>query len=302
MSTSVLVGAEGQPRDLAEGFRQVQALVAQHEQRFTRFSEQSELAALNRSAGHWLEVSPEMYTMVRLAHRYYLETGGLFDPAVLPDLERAGYDRSIEQVRGAALPSLPPAVTLARPGFGEVELADERLAVRLPEGLRLDLGGIAKGWIVEQAAHLLHRYAAACAVNAGGDQVSLGLPHGQNFWQVGLEDPFLPEQDLAVLEVGPGAIATSSVIKRRWRQGRHERHHLIDPRSGEPAVSHWASVTVITQSATTAEVLAKVLLIAGMPGAAAMLVRYPDSAFIAVDLHGKMWGSDNSKEYLNGPI
>jgi thiamine biosynthesis lipoprotein len=301
MSTTILAVAEGEPGAVAEGFRKMEALVRKHEQRFTRFSPDSELSALNRRSGQWQEVSPELFEVLYLARRYYLETDGLFDPAMLPDLERAGYDRSIEQVQsGAVLPMPRPGGVLTRAGFGEVELADDRLAVRLPAGLRIDLGGIAKGWIAEQAAHLLQRYAAACAVNAGGDQVTLGLPHGQNYWEVGLEDPFDPEHDLAILQVGPGAMATSSVIKRRWQQGSHARHHLIDPRSGEPAHSPWASVTVITHSATAAEVLAKALLIAGAAGADALMARHATSAFIAVDLHGKLWGSDNSKELLYG--
>jgi FAD:protein FMN transferase len=244
-----------------------------------------------------------MYEVILLARRYFLETDGLFDPAVLPDLERAGYDRSIEQVQAAGgLRTLQPAPTLTRPSFGEVELAEDRLAVRLPAGLRMDLGGIAKGWIAEQAAHLLHRYASACAVNAGGDQVSLGLPLGQKFWEVGLEDPFHPEQDLTVLRVGPGAVATSSVIRRRWHapMGSRQMHHLIDPRTGEPARSSWASVTVITQSAAAAEVLAKVLLIAGAHGADAILARHDTSTFIVVDLQGNLWASDSSKETIHG--
>ena len=225
MSTTILAGAQGEPGAVAEGFRKMEALVRKHEQRFTRFSPDSELSPLNRSSGQWLEVSQELYEVLFLARRYYLETDGLFDPAVLPDLERAGYDRSIEQV-------------------------------------------------------------------------TLGLPQGQEFWEVGLEDPFNPEHDLAILQVGPGAIATSSVITRRWQQGRQQRHHLIDPRSSEPAHSPWASVTVITHSAAAAEVLAKALLIRGANGADALMARHAASAFIAVDLHGKLWGSDHSQEYL----
>jgi thiamine biosynthesis lipoprotein len=302
MSTTILSGAEGSLGAVNTGFRQVEALVRAHERRFTRFSEQSELCALNRSAGTWFDVSPEMYEVLRLAVRYHQETEGLFDPSVLAWLEQAGYDRSIELVQaGKDLErpdlALPQA---AHPDFHAVELADDRLAVRLPPGMRIDLGGIAKGWIAEQAAHLLNRYSPACAVNAGGDQYACGLPYDENGWQVGLEDPFDPQHDLAVLTVGPGAVATSSMIKRRWKQGKSVKHHLIDPRTGEPAHTPWASVTVITDTAARAEVLAKALLIAGQSGSERLMARHPESAFIAIDLHGNLWGSENSKEYLYG--
>ncbi len=302
MSTTILAGAEGSLAAVNAGFRQVEALVREHERRFTRFSEHSELSALNRSAGSWFDVSPEMYAVLRLAVRYHQETDGLFDPSVLHWLEQAGYDRSIERVQAGNNPVKTAFAGRqdAHPVFSAVEFAADRLAVRLPPGMRIDLGGIAKGWIAEQAAHLLNRYAAACAVNAGGDQFACGRPDDETGWQVGLENPFDPRHDLAVLTVGPGAVATSSIIKRRWKQGKTEKHHLIDPRTGEPAQTQWASVTVITDTAAKAEVLAKALLIAGREGSQQFITRYPKNAFIAVDLHGSLWGSENSKEYLYG--
>jgi len=302
MSTTVLAGAEGSLGAVIAGFRRVEALVREHERRFTRFSEQSELSALNRSAGSWFEVTPEMYEVLGLALRYHHETGGLFDPAVLDRLEQAGYDRSIEivQARSGAQNPTPSAAVGPHPDFGEVELAADRLAVRLPPGMRIDLGGIAKGWIAEQAAHLLNRYSPACAVNAGGDQYACGVPYDEPGWQVGLEDPFDPKHDLAELTVGPGAVATSSIIKRRWRRGQSENHHLIDPRTGQPAHTPWASVTVITDTAAKAEVLAKALLIAGQDGSERLMARYPKSAFIAIDMQGSLWGSENSKEFSYG--
>jgi thiamine biosynthesis lipoprotein len=302
MSTTVLAGAEGSLGAVNTGFRQVEALVCEHERRFTRFSEQSELSALNRSAGSWFDVSPEMYEVLRLALRYHLETEGLFDPSVLAWLEQAGYDRSIEIVQARNNPEKPafPLEKDGRPDFRSLELAAGRLAVRLPPGMRIDLGGIAKGWIAEQAAHLLNRTTAICAVNAGGDQYACGLPYDEPGWQVGLEDPFDPKHDLAVLSVGPGAVATSSIVKRRWKQGKSENHHLIDPRTGKPAQTQWASVTVITDTTAKAEVLAKALLIAGQNGSERLMARHPKSAFIAIDMHGNLWGSENSKEYLYG--
>ena len=122
--------------------------------------------------------------------------------------------------------------------------------VRLPQGTSLDLGGIAKGWIAEQAAGVLANYSPACAVDAGGDMFFLGLPEGEMSWAVEIEDPRDPLATLTTLEVGPGAVATSSVVKRAWHQGGERRHHLIDPRTGEPAATDWLSVTVVGPACT----------------------------------------------------
>ena len=299
MSTTVTAAAEGAPAQVQAGFRLVEELVQAQERRFTRFSEHSELSALNRAAGRWFAASADLRAVVRLALELHRATGGLFDPGVLDALKRAGYDRSIERLRALDCVAIPADWPVrALPAFGRVEVDEARGAIRLPEGLRIDLGGIAKGWIAEQAARLLSRYAPACSVEAGGDLVVLGLPAGQPAWQVGLEDPQDASRDLAVLAVRSGAVATSSVLKRRWRQGEREQHHLIDPRSGAPAQSDWVSVTALAPGAAEAEVLAKAALIAGETGLDDLRARFPRAAWVCVDRSGRLWGTQNSKELL----
>jgi len=237
---------------------------------------------------------------VQLSLGYFESTGGLFNPGVLGALEKAGYDRSMTDIRaeGSSLPAQDAQRSYVPPAFDRVELDPPRMAVRLPKGMRIDLGGIAKGWIAERAAKRPSRFAGACAVNAGGDLYAHGTPLEGPTWPVGLEDPFHPGSDLAVLSIRQGAVATSTVLRRTWKQGRQMRHHIIDPRTGLPSESPWVSVTAITPHATQAEVLAKALLIAG-PGEADRLVRaYAQAAFVVIDRDGKLWGSDKAREYL----
>ncbi len=300
MNTGILLAAEGDPAQVAEGFRRAEQLVHEYERRFTRFSEDSELSALNRSAGSWFVVSPELFEIVQLSLIYFENTGGLFNPGVLGALEQAGYDRSMTEIRTEG--DLPAQEAAQRryvpPPFEQVELDPDRLAIRLPKRMRVDLGGIAKGWIAERAARRLSRFANACAVNAGGDLYAYGTPLDSPTWPVGLEDPFRPDSDLAVLSIHYGAVATSSVTRRTWKQGRQVRHHIIDPRTGRPAESPWVSATAITPHATQAEVLAKALLIAGPDGAQQLIHSYAQAAFVVIDREGKLWGSDKAKEYL----
>ena len=136
-------------------------------------------------------------------------------------------------------------------------------------------------------------------MSAGGDMFMVGLPTQEETWRVELEDPRDSAQALALLKVGPGAVATSSIMKRRWLQGARVQHHLIDPRNLRPAETDWLSVTVIAPHATTAEVFAKALLIAGSRQAESIAMRRGDLAFIAVDRTGQLWGSKNAKEFLD---
>ncbi len=163
--------------------------------------------------------------------------------------------------------------------------------------MQLDFGGIAKGWIVDQAVTLLSRYSDACAVNAGGDMRFIGhSPIGLG-WPVELEDPRDPSQSIARLTVNHGAVATSSVAKRTWKQGEKNRHHLIDPRTGEPAQSDWLCATVIADDTVTAEVYAKALLIGG-PAEVEKLTAHNNIVYLVVDREGNLHGSPNSQEYV----
>jgi FAD:protein FMN transferase len=303
MNTDILLAAEGEPDQLSAGFELARQFIQAGESRFTRFTEDSELSKLNRSSGKRYRASPDLFSVVALARRFFHLTRGLFDPSILPDLKRAGYDRSMDTLReqGPA-PLFESLLASERPSFSEMDLDESDQTILLPPGMALDLGGIAKGWIAEQAANILSKYATACAVDAGGDMFLVGLPEGLERWPVELEDPLQPECILTSLNVNPGAVATSTVTKRAWKQAGKNRHHIIDPRTHEPAISDWLSVTVIAPHAYEAEVLAKALLIAG-PQEAGQIVHDSgiELSYLAVDQEKKIWGSQASLEniYVN---
>jgi thiamine biosynthesis lipoprotein len=301
MNTDIVLAAHGNSKDVRLGFEKAHEYIVAAEHRFTRFSEDSELSALNRSAGEWFKASADMTFVVSLASQYVEQTGGLFNPAILPDLERVGYDRSMDLIR-AEEALLPP--TRFGPGpqvlpLDGLLIKPEENLIYLPHGMRLDLGGIAKGWIAEQAAMVLADYSQACLVDAGGDMFMVGLPEAAGAWQIELEDPRNADRSLTSLNVQPGAVTTSSVVKRKWMQGDTSRHHLIDPRTGEPAESDWLSVTAIAPHADMAEVFAKAFLIAGSRGAEKVAQNAPEVSYLAVDHDGKIWGTLESLELIN---
>jgi thiamine biosynthesis lipoprotein len=296
MNTTIVLALEGSLQDPAPAFERTRRYIEAAEQRFSRFSAHSELTLLNQSEGEWFEASADLFAVLKLAQSCFYQTGGLFDPSILPDLKRAGYDRSMDELNLAQPLPAPAWAPQTRDRFDALILEDQTRRVWMPGDMQIDLGGIAKGWIAGQAADILIQGASACAVNTGGDMVLVGLPQGQSAWEIGLENPHHPEQNLARLTVRPGVVATSSTVKRSWQQGGLRRHHLIDPRTGQPAVSNWLSVTVYAPQAVTAEVFAKALLIAGPDRAAGLLDGIRDIAYIAVDGQEKLWGSQNSQE------
>ena len=297
MNTVILLEAEDP--EAAQAFDTAQSFIEISEQRFTRFKETSELSALNRSAGNWFSASSEMMELMTTAMHCHKATGGLFDPSVLPYLEAAGYTQSMDQLWLLGPNQQPEHYPHkgASP-FTAVEIDKIKNRIRLPKGMKIDLGGIAKGWIAEKAAKLMAAHSPVCAANAGGDMFLIGHPSGQQSWEIILEDPRNPSQDLMILLVEKGAVATSSVTKRVWHQGEVKRHHLIDPRSGQPAEAMWLSVTVFAPNAALAETFAKSILIAGPIEAEKLLASNSNISFLAVDTQGQIWKSPAEKESI----
>jgi FAD:protein FMN transferase len=304
MNSNIVLAASGKdPVAINQGFVESRQFINQSETRFTRFTDTSELAELNSSSGTWFQASAEMFEVIQLASHLASETGGLFDPAILPSLKRAGYNRSMDEIRNQAYRA--DSYTYVEIGdepdqdFRNVQLDPAKRSILLPQGMQIDLGGIAKGWIAQRAALRLANVSTACAVSAGGDMFLVNLPDGEPDWEIGLENPLSPEENLAVLHVSPGAVATSSIAKRQWKHNGRFVHHLIDPRSGEPAQTEWLSTTVWAEQAAEAEVYAKALLIAGPSNAQALFKYQTSKAYLAVDKQGWVHGSENYHEVFH---
>ena len=301
MNTLIQSAAEGESRPLQVGFEGVRRFFAESEARFSRFCEDSELSRLNRAAGTWFQASPELFEVVQTALELHRLTGGLFDPSILNALRRAGYDRSMDEIKKLSALPVVSSEKWERPQFDKTCLDPRRGAICLPKGVQIDLGGIAKGWTASKAAVLLSTYSPACTVSAGGDMMCIGLPQGQPSWEVALEDPRDEQQVLAVLKIAPGALATTSITRRRWLQGSQPRHHVIDPRRGQPVEADWLSMSVFAPTATQAEAFAKALLMLSAAEIQAFMKPFHQLRFLAVDYYGKLWGTPQSKEIIDVP-
>jgi thiamine biosynthesis lipoprotein len=248
----LLVEADGASAALAaaeEEFHRLEALLS-------RFRDDSELSRLN--AAGILGAGPDLVRVVELALAAYDGTGGRFDIRVHDALVAAGYDRSFELVPpdadGWSGVGRPVAPQVRRPTG--IQIQDG--LIRLDDGIRLDLGGIGKGYACERAAEILAT-AGPCLVNAGGDIATRG-----SAWTVAIET----SGDPLTLELsGSCGLATSGRDLRRWHRRGRELHHLIDPTTGLPSDSDLLRVTVVAHDAVEAEVTAKALFLAGTEGA-----------------------------------
>ena len=243
--------------DLGAAVPAVEKLFAEWEDALSRFRPESELSRLNARSGTPVRVGPILLAAVEASLEAARATGGLFDPALRHQLVRLGYDRSFDEIGVAASASGRP-----KRGGAWREIVVDRAAatVVLPAGSALDLGGIAKGMAVDASLELLVEMGLASAlVSAGGDLAVLGLPPGNRAWSVLVGG----NPDGTVVPLVRGALATSGTSRRRWRQGGVPRHHLVDPETGDPALSGLREVTVAAGTCRLAEVGATAAFVAG---------------------------------------
>ena len=241
---------------------EVERFFALVEAELSRFRPQSGLSRLNAAAGHGPQpISPMLEAVLVLALQAARTSGGVFDPTVLNALHGAGYDRSFEQIEaGGANPQRRQRATASGSAWQQVLLDAAESTAALPAGLGIDLGGIAKGWAVDEATQQLGQWGPAL-VDAGGDIRSVGTP-GEP-WPVAVQDPFDQTRDLAVVSLADSAVATSSIGGRRWQRDGQPMHHLINPHTGQPSRSDLHTVTALAPTAAEAEVTAKVVLLLG---------------------------------------
>ena len=267
------------------------------EQHLSRFRPDSELNDINSRSGEWVHVSPVLWDVLLAAQRAEHISDGLVTPALQDALIALGYDREFDLVAtlGADLQVAELEIApLPRMGL---QLDRKKRRIWLPEGRRLDLGGIAKGWAADRALRRLDPYGAGL-VDAGGDVAARQPVKEFPAWPVGITDPFEPEGTLALLALGNQAVATSGRDFHHWEQGGEARHHILDPRTGLPAASRVLSATVIAPTAVEAEVGAKCALILGELEGLAWINDHPTMAGLQVLDDGTLLQSEAFEDYL----
>jgi thiamine biosynthesis lipoprotein len=220
-----------------------------------RFRPDSEISSLPPGE---VELSPVLRDLLEQALWAAELTDGDVDPTVGAALERLGYDRDLELVLVDGAPVR--AVVRARPRWGSVALQGARLWV--PAGVRLDLGATAKAVAADRAAALVSDTVGTGAlVSLGGDIASAG-PAPEGGWQVRVQDR--PEDPAAQVALPAGAaIATSSTVSRTWWRGGRRLHHIVDPRTAQPAQPFWRSVTVAASTCVHANAVSTACIVRG---------------------------------------
>lgn len=276
MDTVVDVRVDGQNSN--ELVSRVFATMSELENVLSRFVDLSEVSAINRKAGEWVKVSPATLKLLELGKEMGELTDGAFDITVGAVLDLWGFGSGRHRV-----PSNDEmALALSTVDYTQVELDYKGSRVRIPKGTVLDLGGIAKGYIVDQGVNVLRQGKVQRAiVNAGGDISVIGVrPDGQP-WRVGVQDPEKPSEIRWILPLDNRTVVTSGDYQRYFIQDGVKYHHIIDPKTGFPARG-LHSVTIVGPDAATCDALSTAVFVMGMEAGRALLGNLPDVEGILV--------------------
>ncbi|HEY1392881.1 MAG TPA: FAD:protein FMN transferase [Methylibium sp.] len=249
------------------------------------FKPQSELSRINReAAGGPVRIGEEMFALIERSLVFSRLSDGAFDISYAGVGHLYDYRERIKPT-DAAIDEARAAV-----GYRKLILDRRMLSIRFARpGMRIDLGGFAKGHAVDRGAAILKRRGITNAiVTAGGDSRILGDRRGRP-WTIGIRDPRTPDGVIAVLPLEDCALSTSGDYERYFDDETGVRcHHVIDPGTGKSPANDIRSVTVIAGDGLTSEALTKTMFVLGLEKGMRLVEAQPDADAVVVDSSGRL--------------
>lgn len=274
MDTSVELRFETRPGINPEELRdQVFSEMERLELIFSRSKLNSEISEINRRAGQTeVTTGPEMTELLTETFYYAEISEGSFDPTIAPLVDLWGFlGQHYHLPDQEELAEFLPLVDYSKVQFDQydstLKFAEQQMA--------LELGGIAKGYIVDRALGLLIAAGIENAfINAGGDIATIGGRPDGTPWRIGIRHPRDSNRIIAVLPVMEGAVVTSGDYERFFEVNGTSYHHILDPKSGMPAAG-LSSVTIMAETTTAADALSTAVFVSGPDQGLRIIERLP---------------------------
>ncbi|MBE3075966.1 MAG: FAD:protein FMN transferase [Actinobacteria bacterium] len=225
----------------------------------SRFRQDSDLVRANAAAGSWTNVDPLLVRAVGAAMEAAAQTDGLVDPTLGHAMVAVGYDRDIALVLAESTDPAGIPVPARAGAWREIQ-RDHAGAVMVPAGCALDLGATAKAWAADLIAGAVAAELDSTVVISLGGDVAVAGPGG---WPVAITETIDDPAGAEIVHLPYGGLATSSTAARRWIRGGAIRHHLIDPRTGEPTGGPWRTVTATGATCVAANTASTAAIVLG---------------------------------------
>ncbi len=282
MGTVVDIRAYGEDnKQLEQAVTKAFEEMSRVEQLFSSHIAESEISRLS-AATESLSLSPEVIRLLQMGQQIGADTSGAFNMSL-------GALKDLWQIEGEE-PHIPSeqelSAVLKKTGSGALTIVDDKV-IKSKADLKIDLGGIAKGYAVDRAVSVLRQAGVTSAtVNAGGDIALLGDKQGRP-WRIGIQHPRQTNDLLVTLQLKDQAVVTSGDYERFFERDGIRYHHIFDPVSGKPA-RQCQSVTVVAADAASADALATAAFVLGPDAGLKLLEGLSNVEGLLVSADGKL--------------
>jgi FAD:protein FMN transferase len=273
LDTVVTINAVSHDKNVASVVSQALDLMRDYEARFSYTAPNSEIWRINHSDADSLEISDDLYKMLSLGRELYQKSDSLYDLSVGPLSDTwkfMGLGDSTDVMTVPPPDSLQAAKRLV--GFYRVNFDEHWL--KRPVGMRLNLGSIAKGYIVDRTVEFLQQHGVTSGwVQAGGDIRYFGK---MRYQRTGIQSPRGTQGDvIAILRLRNITVDTSGDYERFFMVGNHRYHHILDPKTGYPSNASVA-VTVLAPNGMLADALSTSIFLLGPEKGLILAASYPN--------------------------
>jgi thiamine biosynthesis lipoprotein len=272
LGTKVWISVVGKKAEAEQAIEAAFSRAKEIEQKYSRFIKGNVLANLNSKVGEWTEVDEETFGLLKFGEEIKKKSGGVFDLSVKGILESWGYDAEYSfKEKGEGK-------------IGGIEFGNGRVKL----SAEIELGGIGKGYAVDEMAKILEKISGRYFINAGGDIFAKGLNEKGEKWKVYFEHPADVEEVIGFVEVeesGRG-LACTSPSKRQWK----DKHHLVDPRTKKPADKMLAVYTQ-SKNCSLADAYSTALFVMGYKVAREKIGELPIEAML-IDVSGAIYRTE----------
>lgn len=256
--------------------------------------EESEIYKLNHSGGERISVSPETAELISYALNMAEQTDGALEPTIYPILCAWGFTTKEHRV-----PSAEEIEQLSE-YVGYEKVVRDGNEIEIPEGVQIDMGAVAKGYIGDLVIQQLKEQGISSAMlSLGGNIQLIGKKPDGSLWRVGLRDPF-GQGSFGVLEVFDCAVITSGGYQNNFTdEAGNIYHHIIDPATGKPAENGLASVTVTGSEGKMCDALSTALFVMGTERAVRYWQEHEGFEMVLVDTNGCIYVTEGMEEQFS---
>lgn len=290
--------AEGDQKAQEELIRQTFALCRDYENRLSRTVVGSDIEKISSARGQAVKVDPTTVEVVQAGLRFGEISGGLFDITVgeLSELWNFSGDS----------PSVPDGAAIAEAvkhvGYNKAEILPDTLSIRLADPqTKLDLGGIAKGYIADRAADYMRESGVESAIlNFGGNIFCIGEKDKGVSFKIGIEKPFSAEggyekEILGTVNVSDMAVVTSGTYERKFYENGKLYYHILDPATGYPRETDLDGVTIVGPNSIDSDGLSTTCLMVGLEKGKELIDSLPGFEAVFVTKDGRVITTDGLK-------